>query len=199
GAGCWKPPVPSLTRGRGIQTLAQLTLAVNISAQEFRQADFVDQVRQALDFSGARPAKLTLELTEGAVLDTGAETMTRFRQLSELGVRLSVNDFGTSWSSLSRLTRLPLHELKIDRSLVLGIDQPGTDAILVSAIITLARSLGLATVAGGVETEAQRCILAEQGCDTFQGFLFSHPLPLEGFERLVASDCRTVNVPDRSF
>lgn len=162
-----------------------LTLAVNISAQEFRQADFVDQVRQALDFSGACPAKLILELTEGAVLDTGAETMTRFRQLSELGVRFSVNDFGTSWSSLSRLTRLPLHELKIDRSLVLGIDQPGTDAILVSAIITLARSLGLATVAEGVETEAQRRLLAEQGCDAFQGFLFSHPLPLEGFERFL--------------
>ena len=162
-----------------------LTLAVNISAQEFRQADFVDQVQQALDSSGASPAKLTLELTEGAVLDTGAETMTRLRQLSELGVRLSVNDFGRGWSSLSRLTRLPLQELKIDRSLLEGIDQPGTDATLVAAIITLARTLGLTTVAEGVETEAQRCFLAEQGCHTFQGFLFSHPLPLEGFERFL--------------
>ena len=162
-----------------------LTLAVNISAQEFRQADFIDQVRHALDFSGASPAKLTLELTEGAGLDTGAETKSRLRQLSELGVRFSVNDFGRGWSSLSHLTRLPLQELKIDRALVLGIDKPGTGATLVSAIITLARSLGLTTVAEGVETEAQRCFLAEQGCDSFQGFLFSHPLPLEGFERFL--------------
>lgn len=159
-----------------------LTLAVNISAREFRQGDFVDQVRQALDTSGAGPEKLTLELAEGAVLDTGAETMTRLRQLSELGVRFSVNGFGMGWSSLSRLTQLPLQELKIDRSLVLGIDQPETDATLVSAIITLARSLGLTTIAEGVETEGQRCFLAEQGCDTFQGFLFSRPLPLDEFE-----------------
>ena len=126
-----------------------------------------------------------LSLQAGGVLDTGEETITRSRQLSELGVRFSVSDFGRCWSSRSRLTRLPLHERKMHRTLVLDIDQPATDATLVSAIITLGRSLGLTTVAEGVETEVQRCILAEQGCDTLQGFLFSHPLPLDGFERLL--------------
>ncbi|WP_026289323.1 GGDEF and EAL domain-containing protein [Thioalkalivibrio sp. ALMg11] len=163
----------------------ELTLAVNISALEFRQSDFLDMVRQALDSSGASPEKLTLELTEGATLDSSEETMCRARQLRELGVRLSVDDFGTGWSSLSRLTRLQLQEIKIDRSLVFNMGQAGTDTTLVSAIIALAKSLGLATVAEGVETEAQRHFLAAEGCDTFQGFLFSAPLPLEGFQRLL--------------
>jgi diguanylate cyclase (GGDEF)-like protein/PAS domain S-box-containing protein len=158
-----------------------LTLAVNISAPEFRQAHFVDQVRQALESSGASPEKLTLELTEGAVLDTGEEAVTCLRQLSEIGVRFSVDDFGKGWSPLSRLTRLPLKEIKIDRSLVPNVDRSGSDATLVSAIITLARSLGLTAVAEGVETEAQHRVLASHGCDTFQGFLFSPPLPPEDF------------------
>ncbi|HSM27931.1 MAG TPA: EAL domain-containing protein [Thioalkalivibrio sp.] len=165
-----------------------LTLAVNISAQEFRQADFVDQVRQALGSSGAPPIKLTLELSEDVLLDTGAETITRLQQISELGVRFSVDDFGRGWSALSSLIRLQLQEVKIDQSLVLDIDQPGTAATLVSAIITLARSLGLTTVAEGVETEAQRCVLADQRCDIFQGFLFSQPLPLQDFERFLRRD-----------
>jgi EAL domain-containing protein (putative c-di-GMP-specific phosphodiesterase class I) len=165
-----------------------LTLAVNISAQEFRQADFVDQVRQALGSSGASPERLTLELTEGAVLDSGEEAVTRLQQLSDIGVRFSVDDFGKGWSPLSRLTRLPLQEIKIDRSLVPGIDRPGSaDANLVSAIITLAGSLGLTTVAEGVETEAQRRVLAGHGCDTFQGLLFSPPLPPEDFHHFLRS------------
>nr|WP_231363371.1 EAL domain-containing protein [Thioalkalivibrio sp. ALM2T] len=166
-------------------TTRELTLAVNISALEFRQDDFVDQVRKALESTGANPERLTLELTEGATLDSSEATMARSRQLRELGVRLSVDDFGRGWSSLSRLTRLRLQEIKIDPSLVATMGQPGADTTLVTAILVLAKSLGLATVAEGVETEAQRRLLADQDCDTFQGFLFSAPLPLDDFQRLL--------------
>nr|WP_018938490.1 MULTISPECIES: EAL domain-containing protein [unclassified Thioalkalivibrio] len=166
-------------------TTRELTLAVNISALEFRQDDFVDQVRKALESTGANPERLTLELTEGATLDSSEATMARSRQLREIGVRLSVDDFGRGWSSLSRLTRLRLQEIKIDPSLVASMGQPGADTTLVTAILALAKSLGLATVAEGVETEAQRRLLADQDCDTFQGFLFSAPLPLDDFQRLL--------------
>ncbi len=162
-----------------------LTLAVNISAQEFRQPGFVDQVRQALESSRANPEKLILELTEGASLDSSDETLARSQELRALGVRLSVDDFGKGWSSLSGLTRLRPQEIKIDRSLALNLGQPGADTTLVSAITTLARSLGLKTVAQGVETEAQQRFFADQGCDAFQGFLFSKPLPPEGFTRFL--------------
>ncbi len=168
----------------------ELTLAVNISALEFRQASFVDQVRRALSSSRASPGKLTLELTEGAHLDGSEETMARARELRELGVRLAVDDFGTRWSSLSRLVRLQPQEIKIDQSLVPKSDQPGTDTTLASAITTLARGLGLTTVAQRVETEAQRCFFADQGCDTFQGFLFCPPLSLEDFERCLRRGMR---------
>ncbi|MFO8002798.1 putative bifunctional diguanylate cyclase/phosphodiesterase [Thioalkalivibrio sp.] len=162
-----------------------LTLAVNISALEFQQSDFVEHVRRALDSYHTKPEHLTLELTEGATLDCNEETLSRAQELQDLGVRLSVDDFGRGWSSLSRLTRLRLQEIKIDQSLVAKIGQPETDAILVSAIIALAGSLGLTIVAEGVETEAQRRFLASQNCDTFQGFLFGAPLSPADFQRFL--------------
>lgn len=168
----------------------ELTLAVNISALEFRQASFVDQVRGALNSSRANPGKLTLELTDGAHLDSSEEALTRARELQELGIRLAVDDFGTRWSSLSCLVRLQLQEIKIDRALLPKADEPGIDTTLVSAITTLARGLNLTTVAQGVETEAQRDFFAGLGCDTFQGFLFSPPLSLEDFERCLRCGMR---------
>ncbi|MGD0642241.1 MAG: EAL domain-containing protein, partial [Roseiarcus sp.] len=163
-----------------------LNLAINVSARQFRQADFVDQVREALERAGAPAAKLKLELTESLIIDDIEGTIEKMRALKELGVGFSMDDFGTGYSSLSYLTRLPLDQLKIDRSFVRNLPDNANDAAVVQTIITLADSLGLAVIAEGVETEAQRQFLASHGCPTYQGYLFSAPVDIAQFERLLA-------------
>lgn len=159
-----------------------LLLAVNVSAQQFREGDFVDQLRQILEESGANPARLKLELTESVMLDDVAETIHKMHAIKQMGVHFSMDDFGTGFSSLSYVTRLPLNQLKIDRSFVLNLPDHRNDAIMAITIINMARSLGLAIIAEGVETEAQRAFLEGQGCQAYQGYLFSRPLPLVDFE-----------------
>jgi diguanylate cyclase (GGDEF)-like protein/PAS domain S-box-containing protein len=162
-----------------------LTLAVNVSARQFRQPDFVARVRQALDSARAPAGQLKLELTESLVLDNVEDTIEKMRALKTLGVGFSMDDFGTGYSSLSYLTRLPLDQLKIDQSFVRKLPDSATDAVVVQSIITLAESLGIAVIAEGVETETQRQFLQQHGCPVYQGYLFSKPVALADFEALL--------------
>ena len=164
-----------------------LQLAVNVSALQFQQADFVGTVRAALAQSGAPAGRLKLELTESAILDNVDDTIEKMSALRALGVGFSMDDFGTGFSSLAYLTRLPLEQLKIDQSFVRHLPDNPTDAVVAKSIINLATSLGLTVIAEGVETEAQRSFLAQSGCPVYQGYLFSRPVPLEEFNRIIAT------------
>ena len=164
---------------------AHLTLSVNVSARQFYQADFVSQVLTALARSGANPLRLKLELTEGVLVANVEDVILKMTALKGAGVGFSLDDFGTGYSSLSYLKRLPLDQLKIDQGFVRDILVDPNDAAIARMVIVLAESLGLAVIAEGVETEAQRAFLATQGCHAYQGYLFSRPLPLVGFEALV--------------
>jgi len=165
-----------------------LQLAVNVSPREFRQADFVDQIREVMEASGANPKRLKLELTESLVLDNVEDTIRKMQTIKALGIAFSLDDFGTGYSSLSYLTRLPLDQLKIDRAFVLKLPDNTSDGIITQTIITMAAGLGLNAIAEGVETEAQREFLERHGCHAYQGYLFSRPLPLAEFERFLAAN-----------
>ena len=162
-----------------------LQLAVNVSPRQFRQPEFVAQIQKALSSNAISPELLKLELTESLVLDNINDTIVKMHALRETGVRFSLDDFGTGYSSFSYLTQLPFDQLKIDQSFVHNIGLKTTDAIIVQTIIGMAHSLGLEVIAEGVETEAQRAFLEQHGCPACQGYLFSKPLPIEEFEKLV--------------
>ncbi len=162
-----------------------LQLAVNVSPRQFRQADFVEQVQALLLRSGIDPALLKLELTESLVLDNVADTIEKMNAIKLLGVKFSMDDFGTGYSSLSYLTRLPLDQLKIDRSFVTQLPGNQSDAIIAQTIVTMGRSLGLNVIAEGVESEAQKAFLESHGCHAYQGFLFSRPLPVAEFTQFL--------------
>lgn len=162
-----------------------LQLSINVSALQFRQAEFVDQVRLALARAEAPASRLKLELTESLVLVDIDDTIEKMQALKQIGVGFSIDDFGTGYSSLAYLTRLPIDLLKIDRSFVKNLPEQQNDAVIVQTIITMAKSLGLAVIAEGVENEAQRRYLEQQGCPNFQGYLFSRPVALEAFEALL--------------
>ncbi|WP_083960577.1 GGDEF and EAL domain-containing protein [Methylomonas lenta] len=161
-----------------------LYLAVNVSARQFRQADFVERVSAIILNSGANPTKLKLELTESLVLDNVADTIEKMHKLKRLGIQFSMDDFGTGYSCLSYLKKLPLSQLKIDQSFVRDIIVDRNDAIIAQTIIGMGHNLGLNVIAEGVETQEQRQCLESIGCDAFQGYLFSRPLPLLEFEQL---------------
>jgi diguanylate cyclase (GGDEF)-like protein/PAS domain S-box-containing protein len=156
---------------------AHLHIAVNLSARQCRQADFVAQVLAVLDQTGADPQKLKLELTESMLLDNVESMVVKMLALKSRGVGFSLDDFGTGYSSLSYLKRLPLDQLKIDQSFVQDLLTDSHDAEIARTIIGLAKNLGLAVIAEGVETQAQRDCLAAQGCHHYQGYLFGHPAP----------------------
>jgi diguanylate cyclase (GGDEF)-like protein len=162
-----------------------LTLAVNVSAKQFRQTGFVAQMQQILKDSGANPALLKLELTESTVLADVEEAIGKMHELKSLGVTFSMDDFGTGYSSLSYLKRLPLDQIKIDQSFVRDIATDQNDAAIVQTIIAMSDALGLNVIAEGVETEVQLEFLELRGCQTFQGYLFSKPIPLRALEQLV--------------
>jgi diguanylate cyclase (GGDEF)-like protein/PAS domain S-box-containing protein len=163
----------------------ELRLAVNVSARQFRQPDFVMRLRRVLELTGADPTRLTLELTESLVLDNVEYTIEIMQALKSLGLGFSLDDFGTGYSSLSYLRRLPLDQLKIDRSFVLDLLTEPNDAVIVQTIIGMAKNLGLDVLAEGVETEEQLAFLSRHGCLAFQGSLFSAPLPVADFEQLL--------------
>lgn len=164
---------------------AHLTLAVNVSPRQFFQPDFVEQVLEALDHSGADPAKLKLELTEGMLLKDVEDIIAKMVKLKAKGVKFSLDDFGTGYSSLSYLKRLPLDQLKIDQAFVRDLLSDVNDTAITTAIITMAQSLSLDVIAEGVETEEQRHFLAQNGCNTYQGYLFMRPGTLKEFERFL--------------
>jgi diguanylate cyclase (GGDEF)-like protein/PAS domain S-box-containing protein len=169
----------------GRQQTAHLTLAVNISALQFRQPGFVATVLSALERSGANPNHLKLELTESMLVENFEEVIAKMTELKALGLSFSLDDFGTGYSSLAYLKRLPLSLLKIDRAFVRDMLVDATSGAIAQTIISLGRAMGLSVIAEGVESEEQRGFLAGLGCHTFQGFLFSPPLPLEQFEALL--------------
>jgi diguanylate cyclase (GGDEF)-like protein/PAS domain S-box-containing protein len=164
-----------------------LCIAVNVSSRQFREAAFVAQVRDTLQKTGIRPQVLKLELTESLVLDNVEDSIAKMNELRALGIRFSMDDFGTGFSSLSYLSRLPIDQLKIDQSFVRDITTDKNDAVIVQTIISMAQSLGLDVIAEGVGTQAQREFLEQRGCQSYQGYLYAKPLPIEELERKLIS------------
>ena len=162
--------------------MAHLTLAVNVSARQFRQPEFVGQVLTALKDNHADPRKLKLELTESLLLENVEEIITKMTELKAVGVSFSLDDFGTGYSSLSYLKRLPLDQLKIDQSFVREVLTDVSDATIARTIVALGHSLGLGVIAEGVESEEQLLFLANNACHAYQGYLFSRPLAIKDFE-----------------
>ena len=167
-----------------------LSIAVNVSVRQFRHPDFVDELMQAISNSGIEPQKLKLELTESLLADGIEVTVAKMGSLKEMGVTLSLDDFGMGYSSLSYLKRLPLDQLKIDREFVKEVLTDANDAAIARTIIGLAQSLGLGVIAEGVETEEQRAYLAAQGCPSYQGYLFCRPLPIDELETFMSQQER---------
>jgi diguanylate cyclase (GGDEF)-like protein len=167
---------------------ADFKLAINVSALQLQQNGFVDQVLAVLGRTGANPSRLTLELTESQILHNVEEVIEKMADLKAAGVCFALDDFGTGYSSLYILKRLPLNQLKIDRSFVRNVLTDPNDAAIAGMIVALAQTLGLEVIAEGVETAAQRDFLANWGCRYYQGFFFSRAIPLAGFESLVQSD-----------
>jgi diguanylate cyclase (GGDEF)-like protein/PAS domain S-box-containing protein len=163
----------------------KLVLAVNVSARQFRQSDFVAQVKAIIQHYAINPMLLKLELTEGLLLHDIEDTIATMNALTKIGVRFSLDDFGTGYSSLQYLKRLPLDQLKIDRSFVQDIATDKNDKAIVNTIISMAASLNLNVIAEGVETEDQRQLLLDSGCNHYQGYLFSKPLPIDQLEKLI--------------
>ena len=161
---------------------AQLTVAVNVSALQFHQSDFVAQVLAVLVRTGAKPQRLKLELTESLLVQDVEGIISKMNALQAQGVGFSLDDFGTGYSSLAYLKRLPLNQLKIDQGFVRDILHDANDAAIAKMVVALANTLGLAVIAEGVETEAQRDFLAALGCHAYQGYLYSRPLPIDVFE-----------------
>jgi EAL domain-containing protein (putative c-di-GMP-specific phosphodiesterase class I) len=162
-----------------------LMVAVNVSALQFQQADFVADVARVLADHDLPPFLLELELTESILIQDVDETMKRLEALSSLGVKLAIDDFGTGYSSLSYLKRFPINKLKIDRSFVDDLPDDESDVGIVNAIIQMANALHLTTIAEGVETEQQHAFLAAAGCQEFQGYLFSPAVDAAAFVDLV--------------
>ncbi|MBI5917764.1 MAG: EAL domain-containing protein [Nitrosomonadales bacterium] len=156
-----------------------IRISVNISPRHFRQPNFVEWVKQVLNASGADPARLTLEITEGMVIDNLSEAVARMTELIALGIHFSMDDFGTGYSSLAYLKRLPLHELKIDKTFVQDAPSAPNDAALVETILSVAHHLHLKVVAEGVETQEQADFLNARATVIHQGYLFGKPVPME--------------------
>jgi diguanylate cyclase (GGDEF)-like protein/PAS domain S-box-containing protein len=161
---------------------ADIPVAINISARQFHQPDFVERVLAVLDHTGANPRNLRLELTESCLADDLGDVIDKMVQLKSHGLRFSLDDFGTGYSSLAYLKRLPLDQLKIDRAFVQDILVDPASAAIAQAVIAMSRAMGFSVIAEGVETDEQRKALLDLGCDTFQGYLFGRPLPVEEFE-----------------
>ncbi|MBC3881790.1 EAL domain-containing protein [Undibacterium sp. LX40W] len=167
---------------------AHLSLAVNVSAKQFQQSNFVETVTEIVRLNNIDPSRLKIELTESTILDNVDATTEKMQQLKKLGIAFSMDDFGTGYSSLAYLQKLPLNQLKIDQSFVRDLNDDESDATIVRAIISLGLNLGLDVIAEGVETVAQRRFLIEHNCLTFQGYLYSKPIPIEGLNALLTGD-----------
>jgi EAL domain-containing protein (putative c-di-GMP-specific phosphodiesterase class I) len=156
-----------------------LGVAVNLSTRSLQDGGLVDEVARLLVRHDVPAHRLTLEITEGSVMADPARAVALLYQLQDLGVRLSVDDFGTGYSSLSYLKRLPVHEVKVDRSFVTGLREQGDDVAIVRAIVDLGRHLGLEVVAEGIEDQTTWDLLASMGCDLVQGWHLARPMPTD--------------------
>jgi EAL domain-containing protein (putative c-di-GMP-specific phosphodiesterase class I) len=154
-----------------------ISIAVNVSPRQFNEANFVDRVRTILWEAGADAGHIVLEITEGVVVADFDDVRTKMLALRRLGIRLSIDDFGTGHSSLAYLKLLPLHELKIDRAFVMALPDDTNDVAIVQAVLSVAHHLQLEVVAEGVETDAQFEFLKQRGCQRFQGYLLARPAP----------------------
>jgi diguanylate cyclase (GGDEF)-like protein/PAS domain S-box-containing protein len=182
--GCWvlEEACAKLAGWSNNERMQRLVLAVNISARQFRQTDFVDGLKALIAKYALDPSRLKLELTESMLLESSASI--RMNGLKEIGVQLSLDDFGTGYSSLQYLKHLPLDQIKIDQSFIRDIATASSDAAIVRTIIAMTEALRLDVIAEGVETEAQRALLESGSCPAYQGYLFGEPLPAERFEAL---------------
>ncbi len=165
-----------------------LHLAVNVSARQFHQPDFIEELINILFRTGINPSKLKIELTESLAMDNMEETINKIQILKNIGVEFSMDDFGNGYSSLSNLKKLPVDQIKIDRNFIRDIDRNPDDDAIVQLIIDMANNLGIDVIAEGVETERQRDLLIQHQCFHFQGFLFSKPLPLDHFEKMLVQN-----------
>ena len=172
-----------------------ISIAINVSSQQFRFGEFATHVLQTIRQAGVPPQNLEIEITESLLMRNVDENIEALRLLHDAGIRLSVDDFGTGYSSLSYLKDFPLHALKIDRSFVRDLHNSRDDAAICAAILAMARELGLKVIAEGVETEEQLEFLRRHGCDEIQGFIFSKPLPPEELEVLLLEEHLKANGP----
>jgi diguanylate cyclase (GGDEF)-like protein/PAS domain S-box-containing protein len=170
------------------ETSQNLILAINVSARQFAMPNFFDSVKKVIRIHGIKASRLKLELTESVILIDVEDVVAKMHALKAIGVRLSLDDFGTDYSSLSYLKKLPFDQLKIDQSFVQDIVRDPNDAMMVKTIIELGRNFCLNVIAEGVETEAQFQFLKQNGCMAYQGYLFSKPLSIENFEQLLTQD-----------
>jgi len=171
-----------LVAWNGAAATRRLTIAVNVSARQFRHPEFTPQLLELLRVSGANPYRLKLELTESMLLSDFEEVIVKMGELRSIGVNFALDDFGTGYSSLSYLKRLPLDQLKIDQSFVRDVLVDPNDAAIARTILSLARSLDLSVVAEGVETAGQRDFLLRCGCKAFQGYFFGRPVPVDNLQ-----------------
>ena len=165
--------------------MANMTLAVNVSVNQFLQPNFVSQVTEIVNDFGINPSMLKLEMTESLFAENTQDIITKMLAIKELGIVFSLDDFGTGYSSLSYLKKLPLNQLKIDQSFVRDILNDTNDATICRSIITLANSLGLEVIAEGVELPEQREFLLNEGCYLYQGYYFSKPLTVNELEEFL--------------
>jgi predicted signal transduction protein with EAL and GGDEF domain len=176
-----------LSRWSKIDTMKDITLAINISVKQFTQNNFVKNTLSIIEQSGANPKMIKLEITESMLVDDKESIVEKMSILKELGISFSLDDFGTGYSSLSYLKKLPINQLKIDQSFVRDIITDINDELICKSIIAIASSLGLNVIAEGVETVEQKEMLSLLGCATFQGYLYSKPVPSKDFEIFIES------------
>ncbi len=174
-----------LKKWQSAEHTKHLRLSVNVSAIQFNQISFIEQVNFALEKSGCNPTALTIELTESAVVENIEEMVQKMYALKKIGIALSMDDFGVGYSSLSVLKRLPLDELKIDRSFVCDLPDNQDSAVIAQTIIAMSNSLGLSIIAEGVETQAQADFLKKSGCADCQGYFFGKPVEIANFEKML--------------
>jgi EAL domain-containing protein (putative c-di-GMP-specific phosphodiesterase class I) len=164
---------------------SHLNIAVNVSTRQFNQDDFVEQIRSVLKRSGANPRRLKLEITESMLVSNVEDVIAKMNALKSIGVGFSLDDFGTGYSSLSYLKRLPLDQLKIDQGFVRDILVDPNDAAIAKTVVALANSMNLSVIAEGVETQAQRDMLASLGCRNYQGYFFGRPMDIDALEEYI--------------
>ncbi|HWQ95451.1 MAG TPA: bifunctional diguanylate cyclase/phosphodiesterase, partial [Gammaproteobacteria bacterium] len=170
--------------------LPPLPVAVNLSARQFRQKDLLETILRILQDTGLDPRYLELEITESVIMSRSEEAISALQRLSSLGVQISIDDFGSGYSSLAYLKRFAVDRLKINQSFVRDVSADPDDMAIVTAIIAMARSLQLKVTAEGVETEGQLSLLGSLSCDDYQGYYFSHPIPADEMTKLLREYAR---------